>query len=117
MKKAEDQERKNFMLGEKNPSIVDLGKASKFQQLILNSSKIPLTLGKYYQIRCYGRFVKLRWVLYYTSLNPQNLRNIIKKVEKISIFHILMSSLSVKTIVFCYFLQLFRYPTNFARLR
>ena len=52
-----------------------------------------------------------------TSLNPQNLRNIIKRVAKISIIQILMSNLSVKTTVFCYFLQLFRYPTNFARLR
>ena len=51
-----------------------------------------------------------------TSLNPQNLRNIIKKIAKISIIQILMSNLSVKTTVFCYFLQLFRYPTNFARL-
>ena len=59
--------------------------------------------------------------LYYkmTSLNPQNLRNIIKKVAKISIIQILllMSNLSVKTTVFSYFLQLFRYPTNFAPLR
>ena len=54
-----------------------------------------------------------------TSFNPQNLRNIIKKVAKISIIQILllMSNLSVKITVFCYFLQLFRYPTNFARLR
>ena len=56
--------------------------------------------------------------LYYvTSLNPQNLRNIIKKVAKTNIIQKLMSKLSVKTTVFCYFLQLFRYPTNFARLR
>ena len=55
--------------------------------------------------------------IYYTSLNPQNLRNIIKKVAKISIIQILMPNLSVKTTVFCYFLQLFRYPTNFTRLR
>ena len=52
-----------------------------------------------------------------TSLNPQNLRNIIKKFAKISIIQILMSNLYVKTTVFCYFLQLFRYPTNFTRLR
>ena len=52
-----------------------------------------------------------------TSLNPQNLRNIIKKVAKISIIQILMSNLSVKTMYFAFFLQLFRYPTNFARLR
>ena len=45
-----------------------------------------------------------------TSLYPQNLRNIIKKVAKISIIQILMS---VKTTAFFYFLQLFRYPTNF----
>ena len=32
-----------------------------------------------------------------TSLNPQNLQNIIKKVAKISIIQILMSNLSVKT--------------------
>ena len=46
-------------------------------------------------------------------------RKIIKKVAKISIIQILllMSNLSVKTTVLCYFLQLFRYPTNFARLR
>ena len=37
--------------------------------------------------------------LLYTSLNPQNLRNIIKKVEKISIIQILMTNLSVKTTV------------------
>ena len=54
--------------------------------------------------------------LYLTSLNPQNLWNIIKEVAKISIIQILMSNLSVKTTVVCYFLQLFRYPTNFARL-
>ena len=53
----------------------------------------------------------------HTSLNPQNLRSIIKKVAKISIIQILMWNLSVKATVFCYFLQLFRYPTNFARLR
>ena len=41
--------------------------------------------------------------LYITSLNPQNLRNIIKKVAKISIIQILMSNLCVTTIVFCYF--------------
>ena len=52
-----------------------------------------------------------------TSLNPQNLWNIIKKVTKISIIQILMSNLSVKTTVFYYFLQLFKNPTNFARLR
>ena len=51
-----------------------------------------------------------------TNLNPQNLRNIIKKFAKISIIQISMSNLSVKTTVFCYFLQLFRYPPNFARL-
>ena len=56
-------------------------------------------------------------MLYHTSLNPQNLRNIIKKVAKISIIQILMSNLSVKTTVFCFFLQLLRYLTNFARLR
>ena len=36
-----------------------------------------------------------------TSHNPQNLRNIIKKVAKISIIQILMSKLSVKTTVLC----------------
>ena len=41
---------------------------------------------------------------------------IIKNVAKISIIQTLMSNLCVKTIVFCYFMQLFRYPTNFARL-
>ena len=56
-------------------------------------------------------------VIKYTTLNPQNLRNIVKELQKISIIQILMSNLSVKKIVFCYFLQLFRYPTNFARLR
>ena len=58
-------------------------------------------------------------ILHNTSLNPQNLRNIIKKVAKISIIQILllMSNLSVKTTVLRYFLQLYRYPTNFARLR
>ena len=43
----------------------------------------------------------------YTSPNPQNLRNIIKKVAKISIIQILMSNLSVKTTVFCYFFAAF----------
>ena len=43
----------------------------------------------------------------YTSLNPQNLRIIIKKVAKISIIQILMSNLSVKTTVFCYFFGAF----------
>ena len=38
-----------------------------------------------------------------TCLNPQNLRNIIKKVAKITIIQILMSNVSVKTTVFCYF--------------
>ena len=57
------------------------------------------------------------FILYHTSLNSQNLRNIVKKVAKIFIIQILMSNLSVKTTVFCYFLQLFRYSTNFARLR
>ena len=38
-----------------------------------------------------------------TSLNPQNLQNIIKKVAKISIIQILMWNLSVKATVFCYF--------------
>ena len=52
-----------------------------------------------------------------TSFNPQNLQNIIKKVAKISIIQILMPNLSVKTTVFCYFLQLLRCPTNFTRLR
>ena len=56
-------------------------------------------------------------LLYMTSLNPQKLRNIIKRVAKISIIQILMSNLSVKATAFCYFLQPFRYPTNFARLR
>ena len=37
-----------------------------------------------------------------TSLNPQNLRNIIKIVAKISIIQLLMSNLSVRTTVFCY---------------
>ena len=39
--------------------------------------------------------------IYYmiTSLNSQNLRNIIKKVAKISIIQILMSNLSVKATV------------------
>ena len=66
---------------------------------------------------CFVFFTVL--VLYVTSLNLQNLRNIIKKVAKISIIQILllMSNLSVKTTVLCYFLQLFRHPTNFARLR
>ena len=43
----------------------------------------------------------------------------LQKVVKISIIQILllMSNLSVKTTILCYFLQLFRYPTNFARLR
>ena len=44
----------------------------------------------------------------YTSLNPQNLRNIIKKVAKISIIQTLMSNLSVKRTVFCYFSHKFR---------
>ena len=54
-----------------------------------------------------------------SSLNPQNLRNIIKKVAKISIIQIDIEliRLSVKTTVFCYFLRLFRYPINFAHLR
>ena len=45
--------------------------------------------------------------LFDTSLNPQNLRNIIKKFAKISIIQILMSNLSVKTTVFCYFFAAF----------
>ena len=45
-------------------------------------------------------------VLFITSLNPQYLRNIIKKVAKISIIQILMSNLSVKTTVFCSFLDI-----------
>ena len=54
----------------------------------------------------------------FTSLNPQKFAEYYqKKIAKISIIQILMSNLSVKTTVFCYFLQLFRYPTNFARLR
>ena len=44
--------------------------------------------------------------LHLTSFNPQNLRNIIKKVAKISIIQILMSNLSVKTTVFCSFLDI-----------
>ena len=46
----------------------------------------------------------------FSYINPQNLRNIIKKVAKISIIiiQILMSNLSVETTLFCYFLQLFR---------
>ena len=48
-------------------------------------------------------------IIIITSLNPQNLRNIIKKVGKISIIQILISNLSVKRTVFCYFLQVFRY--------
>ena len=59
------------------------------------------------RVKCFGP----------ARVNPQNLRNIIKKVAKISIIQILMSNFSVKTTVFCYFLQLFIYPTNFARLR
>ena len=42
-----------------------------------------------------------------TSLNPQNLPNIIKKLAKISIIQILMSNLSVKTTAFCYFFAAF----------
>ena len=38
----------------------------------------------------------------YTSFNPQNLRNIVKKVAKISIIK-LLSNFSVKTTVFRYF--------------
>ena len=45
--------------------------------------------------------------LHLTSLNPQNLRNIIKKVAKISITQIIiLSNLSVKTTVFCYFFDI-----------
>ena len=47
------------------------------------------------------------YIYIYTSLNPQNLRNIIKKVAKISIIQILMSNLSVKTTAFCYFFAVF----------
>ena len=43
----------------------------------------------------------------YTSLDPQNLRNIIKKGGNISIIQILMSNLYVKTTVFCYFFAAF----------
>ena len=38
--------------------------------------------------------------LFFTSLNPQNLQIIIKKVAKISIIQILMLNLFVKTTVF-----------------
>ena len=63
--------------------------------IILNLSAIPIIITDK--------------VLLVTSLNPQNLRNIIKKVAKISIIQLLMSNLSVKTTVFCYFLQLFSF--------
>ena len=55
-------------------------------------------------------------ILYNTSLNPQNLRNIIKKVAKISInqiliklfkLFVLMSNFSVERTVFCYFFAAF----------
>ena len=53
--------------------------------------------------------IVLLLILYSTSLNPKNLRNIIKKVAEISIIQILllMSNLSVKTTVFCYFFAAF----------
>ena len=43
--------------------------------------------------------------LHNTSLNPQNLRNIIKKLQKLVLLK-LLSNLSVKTTVFCYFLDI-----------
>ena len=55
---------------------------------------------------------KFKTVLNFHIITNTGLRNIIKKVAKISIIQILMSNLSVKTTVFCYFLQLFRYPAN-----
>ena len=51
--------------------------------------------------------------LYLTSLNPQNLRNIIKKSANISTIQILMSNLSVKTTVFCYFFAAFSISHKF----
>ena len=43
----------------------------------------------------------------YTSFNPQNLRNIIKKVAKIiALLILLLSNLSVKATVFCYFFDI-----------
>ena len=53
--------------------------------------------------------LRLVTILINTSLNPQSLRDIIKKVAKISInqilikLFVLMSNLSIKTTVFCYF--------------
>ena len=57
--------------------------------------------------RCKQHDLKKLRILLITSLNPQNLRNITKKVAKISIIQILMSNLSVKTTVFCYFFAAF----------
>ena len=57
------------------------------------------------RIAYYNNEVKLITLI--TSVNPQNLRNIIKEVAKISIIQILMPNLSVKTTVFCYFFAAF----------
>ena len=57
--------------------------------------------------RCMQHDLKKLRILLITSLNPQNLQNIIKKVAKISIIQILMSNLSVKATVFCYFFAAF----------
>ena len=51
--------------------------------------------------------IHIFWYYLNTSFNPQNLRNIIKKVAKISIIQILITNLSVKTTVFCYFFAAF----------
>ena len=53
-------------------------------------------MGKKYMKREENKYLFLKiGGLLITSLNPQNLRNIIKKVAKINIIQILMSNLSV----------------------
>ena len=69
-------------------------KVNNFTKTQCLRAKVPNTYGT----RLYNYYNYI-----YTSLIPQNLRNIIKKVAKISISQILMSNLSVKKQYFAIF--------------
>ena len=86
---------------------------SRYRNIQLYTCKIYLYT---YKIQLYTYKIQL-YTYKILALTRKICGIISKKLQKFSIIQILMSNLSVKTTVFCYFLQLFRYPTNFARLR
>ena len=46
------------------------------------------------------------YIYIYTSFNPQNLRNTIKKVAKVSITQIIIIELVCQKTIFCYFFDI-----------